>query len=195
MRHDLADWDGKSYAANTGHHRRYDNRFLATLPLRPTDRVLDIGCGAGDLTATVAGLVPEGHVVGLEPQPSLLHEARSRALANQWMDWQLSVVGPAISGAFWGLIRTPPEQRDQAAIAASQAKTIEAMKILDAALGKQPYVAGAAFSMGDVPVGIMAYRFRQLVPDRPALSNFERWYKEISARPAFIEHVSSIPLQ
>src|SRR5947209_6398428 len=60
---------------------------------------------------------------------------KSRAHANQWMDWQLSVVGPAISGAFWGLIRTPPEQRDQAAIAASQAKTIEAMKILDAALG------------------------------------------------------------
>src|SRR5207244_5055218 len=76
---------------------------------------------------------------------------KSRALASQWMDWQLSVVGPAISGAFWGLIRTPPEQRDQAAIAASPAKTIEAMKILDAALGKQPYVAGAAFSMDAIP--------------------------------------------
>ena len=120
---------------------------------------------------------------------------KSRAHANQWMDWQLSVVGPAISGAFWGLIRTPPEQRDQAAIAASQAKTTEAMKILDAALAREPCVAGAAFSMGDIPVGIMAYRFRQLVPERPALSNFERWYKDMSARPAFIEHVSSIPLQ
>jgi glutathione S-transferase len=111
------------------------------------------------------------------------------------MDWQLSVVGPAISGAFWGLVRTPPEQRDAAAIAASQAKTTDAMKIFDAALAKQPYVAGAAFSMGDIPVGIMAYRFRQLVPDRPALPNFERWYKDISERAAFKEHVSSIPLQ
>ena len=120
---------------------------------------------------------------------------KSRALASQWMDWQLSVVGPAISGAFWGLIRTPPEQRDQAAIATSQAKTTEAMKMFDAALAKGPYAAGAAFSMGDIPVGIMAYRFRQLVPDRPALPNFERWYKDIAARPAFIEHVSSIPLQ
>ena len=79
----LPDWDGEAYAANTAHHRRYDGRFLATVPLRPTDRVLDIGCGAGDLTATIAGLVPDGHVVGLEPQPSLLAEARSRALANQ----------------------------------------------------------------------------------------------------------------
>jgi glutathione S-transferase len=123
---------------------------------------------------------------------------KSRSLASQWMDWQLSVLGPAITPAFWGLIRTPPEQRDQTAIAASQAKTTEAMKILDAALAKVPYVAGTAFSMGDIPVGIMAYRFRQLVPDvpeRPPLPNFERWYKEIAKRPAFKEHVSSIPLQ
>ena len=120
---------------------------------------------------------------------------KSRALASQWMDWQLSVVGPAISGAFWGLIRTPPEQRDQAAIATSQAKTTEAMKIFDAALAKAPYAAGAAFSMGDIPVGIMAYRFRQLVPQRPKLEHFERWYAAIAARAAFKEHVSSIPLQ
>src|ERR1051326_581481 len=118
-----------------------------------------------------------------------------RALASQWMDWQLSVLGPAISPAFWGLIRTPPEKRDQAAIAASQAKTTEAMKMFDAALAKRAYAAGAAFSMGDIPVGIMAYRFRQLVPERPALPNFERWYGDISGRPAFKEHVSAIPLQ
>jgi trans-aconitate methyltransferase len=79
----LPDWDGALYAANTDHHRRYDGRFLSTLPLQPTDRVLDLGCGAGDLTATVAKLVPDGHVVGLDPQSSLLAEARRRAGANQ----------------------------------------------------------------------------------------------------------------
>jgi trans-aconitate 2-methyltransferase len=79
----LAPWDGALYAANTAHHRRYDADFLASLPLTPTDRVLDIGCGAGDFTATVAALVPQGHVVGLDPQPSLLAQARARALGNQ----------------------------------------------------------------------------------------------------------------
>jgi trans-aconitate methyltransferase len=79
----LPDWDGAQYAANTDHHRRYDARFLATLPLQPTDRVLDLGCGAGDLTATVAARVADGHVVGLDPQPSLLAQARSCAGANQ----------------------------------------------------------------------------------------------------------------
>ncbi len=125
----------------------------------------------------------------LEPK-----DARAAALASQWMDWQLSVLGPAITPAFWGLIRTPPEQRDPAAIAASQAKTTDAMQILDAALAKSAYVAGDAFSMGDIPVGVMAYRFRQLVPDRPSLPNLERWYAAIEKRKAFQDHVSSIKL-
>src|SRR3954465_4937518 len=79
----LPEWDGAAYAANTGHHRRYDEAFLATLPLAPTDRVLDLGCGAGDFTVTVAALVPEGHVVGLDAQPSMLAEAAARAGWNQ----------------------------------------------------------------------------------------------------------------
>jgi trans-aconitate methyltransferase len=76
-------WDGASYAANTGHHRRYDAEFLATLPLRPADRVLDLGCGSGDFTMQIAARVPDGHVVGIDAQPSMLDEARSCAGPNQ----------------------------------------------------------------------------------------------------------------
>lgn len=79
----LPAWDGTAYAANTAHHRAHDADFLATLPLRPADRVLDIGCGSGDFTATVAGIVPHGHVVGLDAQPAMVAEARCRALPNQ----------------------------------------------------------------------------------------------------------------
>jgi glutathione S-transferase len=125
----------------------------------------------------------------LEPK-----DPRQRALASQWMDWQLSVVAPAITPAFWGLIRTPPEKRDRAAIKASQDKTTDAMKMLDAQLAKTAYVAGPAFSYGDIPVGVMAYRFRVLVPDRPPLANLERWFGLISKRKAFHDHVGSIPL-
>lgn len=121
-------------------------------------------------------------------------DAKVRARASQWMDWQLSVVGPAIFACFWGLIRTPEEKRDLAAIAASQAKTTDAMKILDAQLGRTAFVAGDQFSMGDIPVGVMAYRFRQLCPERPEMPNLERWYAELQKRKAFKDHVESIPL-
>jgi SAM-dependent methyltransferase len=78
----LPTWDA-SYAANTGHHRRYDAAFLATTPLHPADRLLDLGCGSGDFTRIVADRVPDGHVVGLDPQPALLAEARAAAGPNQ----------------------------------------------------------------------------------------------------------------
>jgi glutathione S-transferase len=68
------------------------------------------------------------------------------------------------------------------------------MVIVDEQLARTAYLAGDAFSYGDIPVGIIAYRFRQLVPDRPPLRNFERWYAAISARPAFKDHIAAVPL-
>ena len=125
----------------------------------------------------------------LEPR-----DARQRALASQWMDWQLSVVGPAITPAFWGLIRTPEDKRDMAAIKASQDRTVAAMQIMDGQLAKTKFLAGDAFSYGDIPVGVMCYRYRELVPGRPATPNLDRWYDAIASRKAFRDHVSSIPL-
>ena len=124
-------------------------------------------------------------------EPANLH---ARGRASQWMDWQLSVFGPALTPVFWGLVRTPPAERDPKAIADGKVKATAAVKILDAHFAKNRYAAGDGFSMGDIPIAIMSYRFRILVPERPALPNFERWYAEIAERQAFRDHVSSVPL-
>jgi glutathione S-transferase len=129
------------------------------------------------------------HKSPLEPA-----DLKVRALASKWMDWQLSVMGPAITPVFWGLVRTPAGERDLKAIDAGKAKTTEAVKILDAQFAKTAFLAGEQFSYGDIPVGVMARRYRDLVPERPAFANFERWFAAISARPAFQEHVAAIPL-
>jgi glutathione S-transferase len=134
----------------------------------------------------LAGLHGKGTLEPADP--------KARAHASQWMDWQLSVLGPAIHETFWGLVRTPPEKRNLAAIETSKAKTTAAIKILDAQLAKTAYVAGDTFSMGDIPVGIFGYRFHALVPERPPLPHFERWYQALAARPAFRDHILSMPL-
>ncbi|HUC50190.1 MAG TPA: glutathione S-transferase family protein [Xanthobacteraceae bacterium] len=121
-------------------------------------------------------------------------DLRGRALASKWMDWQLSVCGPALTPVFWGLIRTPPEKRNHTAIEEGKKKSTVAFGMMDEQLGKTAYLAGDSFSYGDIPVAIMAYRYRQLVPDRPPLRNFERWYAAISSRPAFKDQVGSVPL-
>ena len=121
-------------------------------------------------------------------------DLRGRALASQWMDWQLSVFGPAISPVFWNLIRTPPEKRDHHAVDEGKVKSTAAVKMLDEQFAKTQFVAGDAFSMGDIPAAVMSYRYRQLVPERPAFPNFERWYASIEARKAFRDQVGSVPL-
>ena len=121
-------------------------------------------------------------------------DLRTRALAHKWMDWQLSVLGPVITPVFWGLIRTAPEKRDTNAIAAGKARTVEAAQLLDGELGRSAYLAGDAFSYGDIPVGIMIYRYMQLIPERPATPHLDRWYAAISSRRAFKDQVASVPL-
>lgn len=99
-------WDGAAYAANTGHHREHDAWFLTTFPVRPTDRILDLGCGSGDFTRVVADLVPEGEVVGLDAQPSMLDAAAGVAGPNQTFvlgpvqDLDVLFPAPAADGSF-----------------------------------------------------------------------------------------------
>ena len=121
-------------------------------------------------------------------------DLRARGRASAWMDWQLSVLGPAIFQCFWGLIRTPPEKRNHAVIEESKQRTTEAIAVLDAELGKAAFLAGDAFSYGDIPPAVMANRYRQLVPERPVFPNFERWYAAIAARPAYKDQVAAVKL-
>src|ERR1041384_7307040 len=121
-------------------------------------------------------------------------DLKVRARAQMWMDWQLSVMAPAITPVFWGLIRTPPEKRDANAIAAGKEKTIAAAKIMDEQLGRTRYMAGEEFSYGDIPVGVMIRRYMELVPERPKMTNLERWFGEIGKRAPFQEHCGGIPL-
>jgi glutathione S-transferase len=168
------------------------NREPAYLALNPNGLVPTLqedGFVLWESNTIVRYLAAKHGAGSLEPA-----DLKARARAGQWMDWQLSVLGPAIFDLFWGLIRTPPEQRNHAAIESSKAKTTDAIGLLDASLAKTAFVAGDTFSMGDIPVAIFGYRFRELVSARPPLPHFERWYAAIAQRPAFREHVLSVPL-
>src|SRR6478735_11993197 len=108
--HALPAWDGAAYAANTAHHRVFDDAYLSSTPIEPGQRLLDLGCGSGDLTATLAGVVgSEGHVVGVDAQPSMLAEAAQRAGANQSfvrsaLQDLVTTCGPEHDGTFDGVV-------------------------------------------------------------------------------------------
>jgi glutathione S-transferase len=112
-----------------------------------------------------------------------------RALGDQWMDWVQTTLLSAMLPVFWGLIRTPPEERDMDAINAKAKDLVACFGVLDKALEGRDYVAGDAFTMGDIPVGAMCWRYSQLDIDRGSQPNLEAWHARLQERPAFREHI------
>ena len=121
-------------------------------------------------------------------------EPQQRADADRWMDWQQTTVGPTLTPIFWGLVRTPEAERDPAAIEAARVAMIPVMQMLDDRLADRTHVAGDAFTLADIPLGIMAYRWLSLITDRPAMRHLERWYDGLTRRTAFRQRVLDIPL-
>lgn len=112
-----------------------------------------------------------------------------RANANRWMDWQLTTLGPAIVPLFWGLIRTPEEKRDRASIENALQKTTQAWQIVDHQLAKSSYVTGEAFTIGEIPLGVWAYRWFNLPIERPNLQHLSAWYEGLCKRPPYQTHI------
>lgn len=80
-------WDGPLYdrfvrfrhivTTGLGAH---GERALELFPPQPGQRVLDVGCGFGDTTQRIAGLVgPDGEAVGVDAAPRFIETARSEA--------------------------------------------------------------------------------------------------------------------
>ncbi|HEY1268639.1 MAG TPA: glutathione S-transferase N-terminal domain-containing protein, partial [Candidatus Binatia bacterium] len=112
-----------------------------------------------------------------------------RAQASRWMDWQLTTLGPAIVPLFWGYVRTPPEKRDAAVLKTALEKTGAAWKIVDDRLARNPFLAGKDFTIGDIPLGVWAYRWFKLPIERPKLDHLSRWYGELQKRPAYQKYI------
>ncbi|MFO1080142.1 MAG: glutathione S-transferase family protein [Reyranellaceae bacterium] len=112
-----------------------------------------------------------------------------RSEADRWMDWQLSTISEPMRQVFWGLIRTPPEKRDMAAIGKAAEDCGKLFARLDAHLADRPYVGGGHLTMGDIPVGCFAYRYFALDIKRPELKHLRAWHDRLATRPGFAQHI------
>ncbi|MCW3474431.1 glutathione S-transferase family protein [Limobrevibacterium gyesilva] len=114
---------------------------------------------------------------------------RTRAQVDTWLDFQQTALNRPQGTVFQGLVRIPPEKRDNAAIAAAITEVAGIWGILDARLASQPYVTGAAFTLADIAFGVHVHRWFVLpVPGRPEAANLHAWYQRLLARPAYKAH-------
>lgn len=114
----------------------------------------------------------------------------TRALAERWMDWQLSSLVWPVSVVFQALYRTPPERRDAAAIERHTREANRAVGLFEAHVAQQPFVAGARFTMGDIAVGTIVHRWLEVEGiERPAFPAARAWRARLAERPGFRSHV------
>lgn len=108
-----------------------------------------------------------------------------RALGEKWMDWTTSSFAGAFRDLFWGIVRTPPQERDAERIEASLRKSGELLALADAALAVQPWLSGERFAMGDIPLGSFVYAWFEMPVARPELPHLHDWYRRLQQRPAY----------
>lgn len=111
-------------------------------------------------------------------------DLQQRFDAERWMDWQQTTLNPAGSPGFKQWIRTPVGQRNAEVIAQSVAATEPLFALLDDHLSRQPFMAGEALTMADIPIACEVHRWWGLPQPRPAWPHLERWYAGWLARPA-----------
>jgi len=115
-------------------------------------------------------------------------DPKQAARADQWMDWASTTLWPPMKPVFMNLVRVAPPERDHAAIAQGLLGLTAAFRILDAHLAHHNYVAGDDFTMGDIPLAVIAYRWFELEIERTDFSHLKRWYEQVTSRPGFKRH-------
>ena len=116
-----------------------------------------------------------------------------RAQGEKWMDWANQTLSNAHRGILMGLVRTPPEERDQAAIDASCKECDALFALLDAELAKVKWFSGDEFGVGDIAIAPFIYNLFNVGLTWTPRPNLQRWYQQLTERPA-VRKVVMIPV-
>jgi glutathione S-transferase len=114
-----------------------------------------------------------------------------RAAIEAWMDWQGADVSSACRYVFMGLLRARAECQDPAQLEASDQAYTKLMTLADHELASSGgYIAGPAFTMADICVGLSVRRWLAIPRPRADLPNLMRYYDLLNERPGFQKYGS-----
>ncbi|MBL6618604.1 MAG: glutathione S-transferase N-terminal domain-containing protein [Reyranella sp.] len=116
-------------------------------------------------------------------------EPRALAEVDRWIDWQATEFNSAWRYAFSAIVRKNPGFADEGQIEESKKQWARMIAILDGQIARTgAYVAGASFTLADIPIGLSVNRWFLTPFDRPAFPQVDAYYERLGNRPAFIKH-------
>lgn len=107
------------------------------------------------------------------------------APVDAWLDFSQTALARPAGAVFSAVVRTPPEQRDAAVIAASVTELARIWAVVDARLARHSCVVGDTVSLADVALGPHAHRWFAMPIERPDLLGLRAWYDRLAQRPAY----------
>jgi trans-aconitate 2-methyltransferase len=93
-------WDPKRYEQFAKERYAPFDDLARLIDVRPGMRVIDLGCGTGELTARLADMLPESDVLGIDSSPEML--AKAGSLARPGLRFERSSVQEAAGE--WDLV-------------------------------------------------------------------------------------------
>lgn len=76
------EFDGEKYARASAHQKEWGKKLISEFTLTGDERILDLGCGDGGITAQLAELVPDGLTVGIDASQSMIESAQENYKAE-----------------------------------------------------------------------------------------------------------------
>jgi trans-aconitate methyltransferase len=76
------EFNGEEYERASSHQKEWGSRLIQELDLNGDERILDLGCGDGELTAQLALRVPRGSVLGIDASQGMIDAAAKHATGN-----------------------------------------------------------------------------------------------------------------
>ncbi len=92
-------WDPDLYHRFATERLRPSADLLAWIPLVAPATIVDLGCGAGESTALLAGRWPDADITALDNSPRMLARARACGVAARWVEADLTEWTPPTAPA------------------------------------------------------------------------------------------------
>ncbi|MBH2731448.1 glutathione S-transferase [Serratia marcescens] len=130
------------------------------------------------------------YLAGREGRRDLLpQEPGARAAVEMWMDWQATDLNGAWRYVFMSRVRGHADYQDAASLAAAEREWNRLMGLLDRHLAQHgPYVAGAAFTLADVVLGLSLNRWLMTPFERPDYAALAAYQQRLLQRPGYVQH-------
>lgn len=113
-----------------------------------------------------------------------------RSEVDMWAEW--AKVGVSLSFTapiFWQMVRTAKKDRNEEAVNAAVKRLTQLLRIADTRLSEHHFLAGDDFTLADIQLGHLLYRYYDIAIERAELPALRRYYDRLTQRPAFREHV------